>query len=101
VKHYILDHNGEPVPCDDVLEWAKWFGQNTARRIVAQDHAGVVGVSTVFLGLDHSWTDGPPLLYETMVFGGPLTGEQQRYSTREQALRGHQEMFERVTNSVH
>ena len=28
-------------------------------------------VSTVFLGLDHSFTSGPPQLYETMVFGGP------------------------------
>ena len=29
--------------------------------------------------------DGPPLLYETMIFGGPLEEEQERYSTRAEA----------------
>ena len=42
--------------------------------------------STVFLGLDHQLTeDGPPLLFETMVFGGPLSGETDRCSTWELA----------------
>ena len=28
-------------------------------------------VSTIWLGLDHQWGEGPPLIFETMVFGGP------------------------------
>lgn len=29
-----------------------------------------VNVSTVFLAIDHAFGDGPPVLYETMIFGG-------------------------------
>lgn len=54
-------------------------------------------VSTVFLGLDHQYGDGPPLLFETMVFGGPLDHEMNRYSTWNEAEKGHQEMVERVS----
>lgn len=40
-----------------------------AGRIVKQEYVGKLYVSTVFLGLDHSWViDGPPILWETMVF---------------------------------
>jgi hypothetical protein len=39
------------------------------RRIVRQEEVGHFFVSTVFLGLDHSWLDDtPPALFETMVF---------------------------------
>jgi len=47
-------------------------------------------VSTVFIGLDHRFFgDGPPLLFESMVFGGPLDGEQFRYPTWDAAAAGH------------
>lgn len=58
------------------------------------ENNGVV-VSTVFLGLDHDYTGkGPPVLWETMIFGVEILGSdeydfQQRYSSREDALRGH------------
>ncbi len=61
-------------------------------RVIAQDRPveGVL-VSTVWLGLDHQFfTSGPPLIFETMVFGGPLDEYQQRYSTEDAARRGHQ-----------
>lgn len=57
---------------------------------MAVTQSGDITVSTVYLGIDHSFTgDGPPLIYETMIFGGELHEEQARYSTREQALEGH------------
>ncbi len=46
-------------------------------------------VSTVFLGLDHSWGSGPPLVFETMIFGGPNDQYQERYATYEEAEAGH------------
>lgn len=50
-------------------------------------------VSTVFLGLNHNhFGKGDPILFETMVFGGPLDGEQHRYCTYDEAERGHAEM---------
>jgi hypothetical protein len=42
---------------------------------------GVSTVSTAFLGLDHQWGTGPPLLFETMVFSGGSGGIHCRYST--------------------
>lgn len=103
--NYILNAAGEPEPCDDVLEWGRWF--ETAERHVAHDmdegaaDGTRVRVSTVFLGLDHQWGNGPPILWETLVFGGVLDGEQVRYTSRADALRGHQEMCARVSATIH
>jgi hypothetical protein len=94
---YILDERGNPVLEPDLLTWAKWF--ETADRIVATTTVGEVKISTVFLSLDHAWGGGPPLLFETMVFGGALDQEQMRYSTRAEALAGHTEMVKRVDAS--
>jgi hypothetical protein len=91
---YILDASNKPVICPDLFDWAYWF--ETADRHVALDRQGDVEVSTVFLGLDHQFGIGPPLLFETMVFGGPLNEEQQRYSTWEEAVDGHQAMMKRA-----
>lgn len=61
---------------------------------------GEAKVSTVFLGFDHGW-EGEPVLWETMVFGGPLDQEQDRCSgSREQALAMHAAMVERVKAAV-
>ena len=74
----------------DALTWAMWFGYEPDKRRVAQDHIGKVEVSTVFLGLDHNFGRGEPLLFETMIFGGPLDREQWRYRSYAEAERGHQ-----------
>jgi len=83
---YILDGR-EAVPCHDLTEWGTWF--ENADRHVAKDEIGDVKISTIFLGLDHSFGQGPPLLFETMVFGGDADGDMDRYSTWEEAEQGH------------
>ena len=92
---YILDSNRDPIPAS-LSEWADWFENADDERIVAKTTIGNSDVSTVFLGLDHSFGSGPPLIYETLVFGGKLADEMNRYTTREQAEQGHREMCERV-----
>lgn len=93
---YILDANGEPVPVSDVDNWGTWI-VGGGNRHVGRTLSGDVYVSTVFLGVDHRFgASGPPLLFETMVFGGPLDGEQERYCTRAEAIAGHAAMVERV-----
>jgi len=94
---YILKRH-EAVLCDDLLEWATAF-EDGKSRIVCRTTIGDSDVSTVFLALDHQWGDGPPLLFETMVFGGPLDQEQERYATWEEAEAGHASMVERVNSS--
>ena len=97
--NYILDNNGNPVKVSDPLEWAMWF--QTADRTIAFDELpDGVRVSTVFLGLDHQLGNGPPLLFETMVFGGELDEEQERYSTRDGAITGHAAMLARVRDTL-
>jgi hypothetical protein len=102
--HFILDDQGEPRPCDDVLVWGLWF--ETAERTVKQttmvypDGVSVL-VSTVFLGLNHNFhAIGLPVLWETLVFDGPLDGEMERYTSRAAALAGHQAMCARVRETM-
>lgn len=84
--HYI-EVNGVPELCGDLMRWAREFDR--ANRAVAFTKVGESEVSTVFLGLDHRFGDGPPLLYETMIFGGAHDDYQTRYSTRPEAQAGH------------
>lgn len=103
---YILDENNEHVPCDDTLEWARWFEVNSDRRVVSQTivlhpELGDLRVSTVFLGLDHSWgLGGAPLLYETMVFpavrGRAAIDYQTRCATRAEAIAMHTRAIDHV-----
>ena len=95
---YVLDGK-VPVRCDDTTTWGKTYANNTKRR-VARDELGDVSVSTMFLGLDHSFGDGPPQLFETMVFGGPLDGEMERCSTWSEAELQHMEMCMRVVKEA-
>lgn len=90
--HYILDgHTPRPT---ELMEWAAWF-QN-ADRTVARTEVGETLVSTVFLGIDHRFNEGPLLLFETLVLGGPLDQEMERYSTWDEATAGHATMVDRV-----
>ena len=92
-KYILVGH--EPKEVSDLLEWGRWF--ETAERHVGNDKIGNVRVSTVFLGLEHNFgASGPPIVFETMVFGGKLDGVQERYCTWEQAEKGHAEMLTAV-----
>src|ERR1700761_3372970 len=93
-KTYILEGH-EAVLEPDMMKWSLAF--STRNRVVKKEDGDAVQVSTVFIGLDHQFDeDGPPLIFETMVFGGPLNESQRRYSTWEEAEAGHREMVEEV-----
>lgn len=95
-ERYVLNSDGNPVAEPNLEKWAQWLALGSHRR-VAEDFVGKSRVSTVFLGLNHQFGDGPPLLWETMVFGGPLDREQERCSgNREQAEAMHAAMVARV-----
>jgi hypothetical protein len=87
---YILEGR-KPVPCPDVYKWAMWF--ETANRIVAYTMIDGVDicVSTVFMGIDISvGTIQPPLLFETMIFGGPHDMLAMKSATWEEAEKIHE-----------
>lgn len=88
---WILDTDGKTPIQVDSLEWAKWYA--TSNRLLKKDQIGKYLVSTVFLGIDHgSWPEGGlPVLWETMIFnykGGELV---ERYTSHDDALRGHKD----------
>lgn len=87
---FILDDaTGVPVPTH-ALEWGLWLESHPTRRVVGSVMLGRVHVSTVFLGLDHQYrADGPPVLWETMIFGGFFDGLQRRYTSAAQARTWH------------
>lgn len=94
-RRYVLDEKGEPRLEPNLLVWAQWFehASDAGLTVVANTELGPKGqhVSTVFLGFDHNFFgEGPPILYETMVFGGRESGHQRRSRTRAEALVTHE-----------
>ena len=94
---YILEGK-IPKPIADVVEWRKQFEK--ADRIVATTilpYKGLnIEVSTVFLGIDHNFSGGVPILFETMIFGGKYDDYQEQYATWEEAEAGHKRAIELV-----
>lgn len=97
--HYILDDDLQPLHVP-FIEWSLWFERHRHERILRQQYVGVYFVSTVFLGLDHAFGQGPPVLWETMVFDHRRGGSRKwadvepanytrRYTSLADALAGH------------
>jgi hypothetical protein len=91
VTYYVLVDR-EPVATDDLTAWNA--GMHIDRRRVAfTELPGDVSVSTVFLGIDHGFRDGPAVLFESMVF--VLGDDEQdcwRYTTWDAAAAGHEQI---------
>lgn len=97
-KYILVDK--KPTPEPNLLKWARWF--ETAERVVDKTQIGESKISTVFLGLDHSFShNGPPVLWETMVFGGKHNQYQDRCAgSWEQAEAMHEKTCDMVRNDL-
>jgi hypothetical protein len=94
----IFDKAGQPITRE---EWARLKFDAESRKVsdyarIGLDEWDDVRVSTVWLGMDHQFGDGPPLIFETMVFGGPLDDYQWRYVTEAEAIAGHDQVVAKV-----
>jgi len=104
---YILEGK-TPVPCNDMFKWSKFMGEpgKTNNRIIAStffNHGthSQVHISTVFLGIDQSFSEeGAPILFETMIFGGKNSDFQQQYETWEMAEAGHRAAVELAEHGI-
>ncbi len=98
--HYILQ--GQTPVKVTLHEWAEWL--NTANRHVAVTSVGEYRVSTVFLGLDHSFGDGGlPVLFESLVFKGEHSWDEidgRRYHFWSEAENGHAELVAELEKKV-
>lgn len=66
MSRYFILENGEPVPAADMMTWALWFEEASLSmtRHIGDDTIGAARVSTVFLGMNHSWSESePPLIF--------------------------------------
>lgn len=93
---YILDENNIPVKStfEEFALSKKQIGYS-----LQLDEVKNCRISTVYLGFDHGYDETKsPLLFETMVFNGDFDGYQMRYSTYEDAMKGHQEILQKILN---
>lgn len=86
------DKDGRAISIED---WAQLMEDRDYTR-VAWTEIGKYVFSTVWLGLDHSFGDGPPLIFESMAFKRKEDGKinssgiyQARYSTLKEAKAWH------------
>ena len=91
------DRQGNPMT---MYQWAQRFAEKD-KRVAETTLPNGRRVSTVWLGVNHTFGDGPPLIFATMVFPskkGPLHElDCERYSTETEALAGHARMVEKWT----
>lgn len=97
----------------DVLQWARefegpkapktrkdWFEKT--KRVKQETTWLGFYVSTVWLGVDYSFSFGPPLIFETMVFFKSWSElDMERYTTEEQALAGHKALVKKWSNPLY
>jgi hypothetical protein len=106
MKKYILQGR-VAVHEPDVLKWAAWLEHANTKVVVTTlevKHMGLpishVTISTVFLGLDHSFTSTDVHLFETMVFGGGFDGIMDRCDTWDNAVTMHETILENITEHL-
>lgn len=99
MDYYVLDGHTPRIGTRDEHR-EMWLGGPDARR-VAKTTIGDVEVSTVFLGFDHNWSDhGDPILFETMIFGGPHDSYQWRYRTWDEAEAHHKAVVKALSEGT-
>lgn len=96
MEHWIwIRETGEVRRARDLAELNAWRAQNSTQLV--ETRVCVARVSTIFLTSSHNFLgSGPPLLWETLVFGGPMDGAGDRYATQEEALAGHADLVAQV-----
>lgn len=85
-----------------LLEWSQMFearhhgnDHDWWKRTTSAEVAGkLVTISTVWLGLNHSFDPKKIEIYETMIFSGDDDGDMYRYATREEAWAHHDSLVQ-------
>lgn len=93
MRSLYYDRDGSPIT---LTQWSKLRTRANTRLL--EDTVGKHWVSTVWLGLDHGYGKGPPLIFETMVFpsGEWVEVYCDRYSTIGEARAGHERVVEQL-----
>ncbi len=97
IEKYILNEKGIPVIEKNHAKWDKFMQNLFLRRVAYTEFPKqTVIVATMFLGIDFSFGEGKPILYETLVMPD---NQIHRYHTKKEALLGHKEIVKKLKNS--
>jgi hypothetical protein len=89
MEFYILEGK-KPKQVESLIEWAEWSSKNN-RQVKRTELPDGVIVSTIFIGQDTRISKAfPPILFETMIRGGKHDMYIEKYSTWEEAEKGHE-----------
>jgi hypothetical protein len=102
MDYYILndDHSVTSIPQEEYFELMQTDPEkySITQHIRHTNYKGI-RVSTIFMALDHSFNEGPPVLFESMVFykDKKQTKEyydqyQTRYTSYNDAIEGHRDI---------
>ena len=103
MDYYILNAYQRLLRVNDVETWARWFesAHQTGQRFIKQNRMNGILISTIFLGIDHNfYGSGPPILWETMIFGLYRADPQWRFSDVELAKHWHAIQLHKVKLAV-
>ena len=92
-----FDRQGNPI---SIMDWSAKFEDVDYKVITQTDLPDGKLVSTIWLGINHRFGPGAPLIFETMVFSsrddfGEL--DMDRYTTEAEAITGHGVMVAKWT----
>ena len=106
MSHKYILLGKQPILEPDLLKWALWFEESNRRvmtdimYVMHKKRVMRIVISTVFLGLDMGWKQDAPLIFETMIFGGPMDGDLDRCDTWDHAEGMHLQAVSEVTNAM-
>ncbi len=102
MSKYYLKKDHTYIPCS-LRRWSDQleYMHRTNTKHVARDEVNGRLISTVWIGLDHSFqlNSEHPLVFETMIFDDITTGDElymERYTTWQEAEEGHKKAIEWV-----
>jgi len=92
MKDMYYNKKGKPITLE---EWGKLHNNPKYKRIRETTLSNGKWVSTVWLGINHSFQENYVLIFETMVFSTKDSLEDldcERYFTEEEAIEGYEKM---------
>ena len=93
---YYWDRAGEPMGRED---WITKMSDDMYKRVALDTFPDGTFVSTVWLGLDHSFGSKRPIIFESMIFGPWVPDDdefQWRYSSEMRARDGHRRIVQAI-----
>lgn len=97
-EHAGFDRQGRPI---NVGQWMTLHADLAYLHVRASAVCEDVHVSTVWTGFASGWDENrQPLIFETMVFGGPMDEYAWKWATEADAIIGHDAVVDAVRERI-